>query len=1624
MSLIGAAVTALDEALVRAEHEARHLDGALLILTKAAISNDPALVCKCFDVPDGVTDNEDGYFARLRASLHQGEVSVVLPLQVGQRYAHSIVVGELLARTGINKHRAYVDWHEMELQRLDEYCLHKVHWVKTLSIAHCRVESLPQQIGSYLKQVCGNRKWLRVCDTSDRKWVWWVWLYQNWGDVYVQVYDKQLHMLGKHITHTRTNIHITSHMYTQVVKLEFQFNQLETIPASLLQLPCLSELNLSYNKLRDLPLVPHWSPSLTTLDLSHNHLTNIPGEPRATSIHTLNLSHNKLTSVPPCVGYLFSLTSLNLSGNRGLQTLPVQIGALSKLTKLDLGDTGIEDPPKKIQAMHLECLQYLSNKLLAPKQCYQMKLVLLGNPGRGKSTLLARLQGKAPHCSKVTSGVEIVPWECKPAIGKRAMHFLIWIFSGEKSCAVHQCFLTERCMCLLVFDVTKGATEVGTLRPWLDSLALHAPDCCVLLVGTHQDKVPVDCPNMADSVLQMAAKMANEYSTRLHIMEVFGAGLKTGTEELRATIYGCAEEYCVKDEAVMGAVVPNKYLQLGKLVSQVQSEILKGERSPVMDEEEFAALASKAGVEEHEMAGATHYLLSVGAILHYDDSNCRLDKLYFLDPCWLCDAILKVVEDCEAHFFTSRGIINTSQISVLFDAERFPWKYFRQFLVLLDKFEIAMYTDSQRLFIPSVLLDTGPVDLFNKRDRYIRYILFDAQVTQSFWNRLLTMLLQSVPEIKAELPTTNPSPPTSVPDPQEGTTAVLDVKVPLKQLMYWRRGITYWNTRVMVRVESIGESQYFSREGKQGVVISASRNEEGERIMCQVVDLVTILANDWYPLMQGRARRGNGIHHFAVCSKCLELNRPLPYEFNVTDCLSLISKNRGSIECGYKPSGNHDTSLADLVPELLLKDIDTRFFISDTDLGTTSNRHTPSHPFKQPQLLDFRRRQWGTDPCGDHHLFAEFRREATLLHRCGHPCLQGVVGISAPRLMTLVVEKAPLGTLEACLLMKQKQVHRTVLHRIVAQVAAGLLYLHSNGIILHGPRTLNDIVVWSLEPDCLCHCKLGHFASATYLTPSGVRKVHLIKEGLAPEVVAKGHTSTYQNSSDIFLLGTVLYQMLTRKRRITQLKPTSIPQPDTNCYYLSLLAQWCHHHDPAQRSSTSDVIDRVCQASFQSLMQLQPVFGELMMRKACVITPAQFSEAGLPSCESEFWVFSDCNSGTKIDMHHVSSLTKVGGVFIKENSIQSVCICREHVWVAFRGTNHRGMVNLYSINGRAQVHSIDVGGDGVTCMVPYKDRVYCGTLNGCCLAFSDRAEEVNKDKRRRSNCVSEVPLDSILVVRGQLWVSHADLIHFLNPDTLEVEGYVSREGMFVGILVMSSESSLVWSAYLGWGSCLSAWSAEKGVHLYDMPMQQHLKGITSCCEQDMVITAMTPVLDTIWVGMATGHILVFHHQELLMWFHPYHKHVSVLLCCPSEGGQAMVVSGGKGELNPVKGEFPTYKMQEGPLTSGVLMLWEAFSAAMCRQVWMVQERSGTFLKNWSSVSELIREGNFKDGTWRVEESGSNGSAEENGSNGSAEENGSNGSGEEKVPAPLHNNEAIISQDRLPTAEGRLTDAPR
>ena len=81
-------------------------------------------------------------------------MSTVVPIEIARRSQNPIVREELLLRTDVNQEEGSVYWHGLRLLVLDLSWVRKIHWVKRLRLARNGFRIIPNEVGSYLKQVC------------------------------------------------------------------------------------------------------------------------------------------------------------------------------------------------------------------------------------------------------------------------------------------------------------------------------------------------------------------------------------------------------------------------------------------------------------------------------------------------------------------------------------------------------------------------------------------------------------------------------------------------------------------------------------------------------------------------------------------------------------------------------------------------------------------------------------------------------------------------------------------------------------------------------------------------------------------------------------------------------------------------------------------------------------------------------------------------------------------------------------------------------------------------------------------------------------------------------------------------------------------------------------------------------------------------------------------------------------------------------------------------------------------------------------------------------------------------------------------------------------------------------
>ena len=1195
------------------------------------------------------------------------------------------------------------------------------------------------------------------------------------------------------------------------------------------------------------------------------------------------------------------------------------------------------------------------------------------------------------------------------------------------------------------------------LRPWLNNIALRAPRSCVIIIGTHLDQVPDEERGEIDALLHRVGTLAASYNNKLQIVEVLPVGLKTRIENivlLKEAIYNHAANYKNRaGQLIMGQKIPASYHALDKQLEVVQQEVRQGIREPIMHAEEFRMMVHQMNLadiqDDEELKTATLFLTDVGSLLHYDDRGHNLHELYFVDPRWLCDMMSKVVTIRERNPFVKSGILYSKDIPMLYKDKQFPWQYFEQFITLLDRFEIALPLDNRRLLIPSMLPNERhnifQVKQAEKEAVYTRIVVFGcANTPPGFWSRLLAKIMYSVPSVSYALDMSTPAteqeaeisthpmssteakqlesliPPPTISGPLPFLTAQQPfINAPQIlpnfpkslpndfsfsfdnkeiQLEYWRTGLFYKDPEIMFRIESLLGSKQFKRESKDGVLVVAFANNSGKKIFGQLVDLVVSLVAEWYPGLQEGKHGSNGLEQKVPCVECIKQGRPKPFEFKVEQCLPVIAKNETTMECGYyrdDPAKNHTVSLADIVPDLLLQDIDPEFLLDAEEI--IYQEDDASLLGKGGYGKVYRGKRKGKSVAIKKYLsrneeaFTELRSEAKLLQQSHHPCIVCLIGVCVHPLMALVLEEAPLKSLEFPILKKKIAVHRLTIFRISAEVAAALRFLHSRGIIYRSVKAAN-VLLWTLDPDSLCHCKIADFGIATHLAPIGARGLQGTKGFIAPEVLHIGkrkQRSVYDHRADIFSFGMLLYQMIARRHPYHNIPPHRIDvavesneRPKlqdvdisrTGYHYLTRVMKACWEENPKNRPDTETIIKKVCMAPTQMVMCVAPISSKQSIRRAIAITPSNFHKAGyLNRLQSELWVCCDGVEGAEVSIFNTHSMVKVNRVFIKDNQVQCMALCGDHVWVGSRAGIEYGVIDIFSVGSRELVHNVRMRENSVSCITATDKAVYLGTLEGYCFSFYNDISGVRTNVKPRYKYISEHAVDGIVCTQQCVWVAHTKCIHFLNFDNLAIEGSIHRGSEkedYIGQLSFDHGRNVIWSAHLG-GVILSAWDALNKKHMCDIDTGKHLQKISpDTKDQDLLITAMTPALDTVWVGMASGHVMVFHEDELLCWFHPYKGYIRFLTCIRSSGPcemeKAIVASGGKDFISLVEGleETASEEGEESPQDSqsGTVIMWEAYESKTMKHVRLIEQSSPSYLDNHNTVRRTIDNGAFKDGT--------------------------------------------------------------
>src|SRR5579859_1433277 len=508
---------------------------------------------------------------------------------------------------------------------------------------------------------------------------------------------------------------------TNLQHLELDHNQITTIPDSLAQLSNLQLLHLGYNRTGAIPDSLAQLSNLQRLYLQHNQITTIPDSlAQLSNLQILALFENQITAIPDSLSQLCNLKRLYIDVNRintipdslaqlsNLQHLhleqnqitliPESLAQLSKLEHLDLSQNQITAIPESLaqltnlQTLYLEgnplpeellaalkqgipnffrYLKSTANRKVYPRT---VKLVLLGEPKSGKTTLLEALKGNLEPCDETrqeTLGVDVVTIEkLSPADGK-PMYLSAWDFAGQHiEHATHQFFLTENAIYLILWNARQG-TEAGKrdLWYWLELLKMRVREPKFLLVATHTEHTPPDL-NLSD-IERNYSGCQGHYPIELSTLK--------GVPALEAKILELAA-----DSPSLRAAWPPEWLEVRDEIRRVRQE------QPHISPATFRGLMKKNHIDEAEaqkdLAGQLHHL---GEILYFQERD-ELSSLVILNPGWVTELIALVVRSKEVR--GQNGILRKADLDQLWESANLDPEVREHLIHLMDWFDLTYST--------------------------------------------------------------------------------------------------------------------------------------------------------------------------------------------------------------------------------------------------------------------------------------------------------------------------------------------------------------------------------------------------------------------------------------------------------------------------------------------------------------------------------------------------------------------------------------------------------------------------------------------------------------------------------------------------------------------------------------------------------------------------------------------------------------------------------------------------------------------------------------------------------------------------------------------------------------------
>ncbi|MCE4058566.1 COR domain-containing protein [Pseudomonas sp. Au-Pse12] len=402
-----------------------------------------------------------------------------------------------------------------------------------------------------------------------------------------------------------------------------------------------------------------------------------------------------------------------------IEDSPFQLEILDELQRASglyvVSDT-LSDPPFEILLHGADAINnYYIERAKQSLPLNELKVILVGNGGAGKTSLVKRLMGERFDAKeKQTHGINIKKWALSTNDGVE-VKLNFWDFGGQQIMhATHQFFLSKRSVYILVLDGRKEEDP----EYWLQHITSFGGDSPVFVVLNKVDEHP--------------SFGANEKFLREKYKNILGFYRISCSKHMGVDALIGDMKSNLSDIPMIKTQWPYSWFQVKKELEEKGTEFI------TLDQ--YRNICSKHDVPAESQEILVDFLHDLGIVLHFRD--IQLLDMHVLDPRWVTEGVYRIINSKK--LAEQNGVLKLDALTDVLKYKKglvftYPPEKHSFLVDLMVKFEVCYRLSSDSILIPDLLDVQEPQFYFDDSDA-LKFVFEYDYLPKSVMLRLIVRL--------------------------------------------------------------------------------------------------------------------------------------------------------------------------------------------------------------------------------------------------------------------------------------------------------------------------------------------------------------------------------------------------------------------------------------------------------------------------------------------------------------------------------------------------------------------------------------------------------------------------------------------------------------------------------------------------------------------------------------------------------------------------------------------------------------------------------------------------------------------------------------------------------------------